>query len=134
MPTADLLYSSPYDALMTPDTKGGWVDVQTIGSTKKRSPGVPSRGRGLGPLAESGGASPAQGQVRLQERARTAVGDRAYSDMDRSPQVSDDTFVPKIPEGYNRIRIMRHATVEDPAVGAAQPDPSKAGPGAKPAK
>ena len=32
MPTADLLYSSPYDALMTPDTTGGWVDVQTIGN------------------------------------------------------------------------------------------------------
>ena len=27
MPTADLLYSSPYDALMTKDTTGGWVDI-----------------------------------------------------------------------------------------------------------
>ena len=31
MPTADLLYSSPYDALMTPETTGGWVDIQKVG-------------------------------------------------------------------------------------------------------
>ena len=28
MPAADLLYSNPYEALMTSDTTGGWVDVQ----------------------------------------------------------------------------------------------------------
>jgi len=31
LPSADLLYSSPYDALMTKDTVGGWVDVQKVG-------------------------------------------------------------------------------------------------------
>ena len=31
LPTADLLYSNPYDALMTPDTTGGWVDQQQVG-------------------------------------------------------------------------------------------------------
>src|SRR5262245_58130361 len=30
LPTADLLYSSPYDALMTKDTVGGWVGTETI--------------------------------------------------------------------------------------------------------
>ena len=30
LPWADLLYSSPYDALMSPDTTGGWVGVETI--------------------------------------------------------------------------------------------------------
>src|SRR6202008_1054059 len=29
-PMADLLYSSPYDALMTPATKGGWVGTETV--------------------------------------------------------------------------------------------------------
>ena len=30
LPWADLLYSSPYDALVSPDTTGGWVGVETI--------------------------------------------------------------------------------------------------------
>jgi hypothetical protein len=34
VPSADLLYSSPYDALMTKDTVGGWVDVQQIGDRR----------------------------------------------------------------------------------------------------
>ena len=29
-PMADLLYSSPYEALMTPETKGGWVETETV--------------------------------------------------------------------------------------------------------
>jgi hypothetical protein len=56
----------------------------------------------------------------------------SYSEFDVAPKVIDDMFVPKIPEGYNRIKIMRHATVEDPSV--AQADPAKADPAAKPAK
>ena len=31
MPSADLLYSNPYDAFMTKETTGGWVDMQKIG-------------------------------------------------------------------------------------------------------
>ena len=99
MPTADLLYSSPYDALMTPDTKGGWVDVQTISSTKSDH------------LAYQQGAVDwdlwlnQEGHLPLKVKFvyKNAPGQPSvtvtYSEMDRSPQVSDDTFVPKIPEG-----------------------------------
>jgi hypothetical protein len=31
IPTADLLYSNPYEALMTADTTGGWVNVEKVG-------------------------------------------------------------------------------------------------------
>ena len=31
IPTADLLYSNPYEALMTADTTGGWVGVEKVG-------------------------------------------------------------------------------------------------------
>jgi hypothetical protein len=43
-----------------------------------------------------------------------------YSNLDRTPQVTDETFAAKIPDGYRRIKIMRHATVEDPNVAAAE--------------
>ena len=56
----------------------------------------------------------------------------SYSEFDVAPKVIDDMFVAKIPEGYNRIRIMRHATVEAPPT--AEAVPVKNAPAAKPAK
>jgi len=130
MPTADLLYSSPYDALMTPETKGGWVDVQTIGNVQTDH------------LAYHGAVDwelwlnqdkhlPVQIKVVYKQAPGQPVATVTYSNVDLSPQVSDDTFVAKVPEGFNRIKIMRHATVEDTA---AKADPAKADPAAKPAK
>ena len=130
MPTADLLYSSPYDALMTPETKGGWVGVQTISN-------VPTDH-----LAYQGVVDwdlwlsqerhlPVQIKVVYKQAPGQPTATVTYSNLDLSPQVTDDTFVAKVPDGFNRIRIMRHATVEDTAASA---DPAKAGPAAKPAK
>ena len=130
MPTADLLYSSPYDALITPETKGGWVDVQTIGNVQTDH------------LAYQGAVDwelwlnqdkhlPVQIKVVYKQAPGQPVATVTYSNVDLSPQVSDDTFVAKVPEGFNRIKIMRHATVEDTA---AKADPAKADPAAKPAK
>ena len=131
MPTADLLYSSPYDALMTPETKGGWVDVQTISN-------VPADH-----LAYQGAVDwdlwlsqerhlPVKIKVVYKQAPGQPTATVTYTNLDLTPQVTDDTFVAKVPEGFNRIRIMRHATVEDPAV--AKADPAKADPSAKPAK
>lgn len=131
MPTADLMYSSPYDALMTPETKGGWVDVQTISN-------VPTDH-----LAYQGAVDwdlwlsqerhlPVKITVVYKQAPGQPTATVTYSNLDLSPQVTDDTFVAKVPEGFNRIKIMRHATVEDPAV--AKADPAKADPAAKPAK
>ena len=38
-----------------------------------------------------------------------------------NPQVTDDTFVPKVPDGYQRIKILRHATVIDPKLDEPAP-------------
>jgi hypothetical protein len=132
MPTADLLYSSPYDALMTPETKGGWVDVQTVGNV---------------PADHLAYQRPSiDWELWVGQRARLPVKIRflykqapgqpsttvSYSEFDVAPKVIDDMFVAKIPEGYNRIRIMRHATVEAPPT--AEAVPVKNAPAAKPAK
>jgi hypothetical protein len=133
MPTADLLYSSPYDALMTPDTKGGWVDVQTIGSARSDHLAYQQKTVDWDFWLNQEGHLPLKVKFVYKDAPGQPSVTVTYSDMDRSPQVTDDTFVAKIPEGYNRIKIMRHATVEDPAVEAVS-NPSKAEPGAKPAK
>ena len=132
MPTADLLYSSPYDALITPDSKGGWVDVQTVGNiqTDHLAYQQPSLDWELWV------GQRARLPVKIKFVYKEAPGQPSvtvtYSEFDVAPKVIDDMFVPKVPEGYHRIKMMRHATVEDPSV--AQADPAKADPAAKPAK
>jgi hypothetical protein len=36
-----------------------------------------------------------------------------FSEWNPAPAVTDATFTPTVPDGYRRIKIMRHATVED---------------------
>jgi hypothetical protein len=129
IPTADLLYSSPYDAMMTKETTGGWVDVQQVGE------------RTCDHLAYKQEVVdweiwlnekrlPCQVRITYKNQPGQPVTTVVYSDFNPSAQVSDETFVATIPDGYQRIKIMRHATVEDPKVeavpaGATAPAPVK---------
>jgi hypothetical protein len=42
-----------------------------------------------------------------------------YTNWNSSPQLAADTFTPKVPEGYERLKMMRHATVVDEKAEAA---------------
>ena len=125
MPAADLLYSNPYEALMTSDTTGGWVDVQQID------------GRTCDHLAYQQAAVdweiwlnettrlPCQAKIVYKNEPGQPSTTMTPREFEESPAISDDTFVAKIPDGYQRIRIMRRATVEDPNVEAAPAAPTK---------
>jgi hypothetical protein len=130
MPTADLLYSSPYDALMTPDTTGGWVDVQQVDTRTcdhlaYQQPAVDWE------IWLSEKRLPCKFRVVYKNEPGPPVVTVVYRDLDVAPQVTDDTFAAKIPEGYERLKIMRHATVEDPTVEPAGADAGKDEPAAK---
>ena len=128
MPTADLLYSNPYEALMTRDSTGGWVDTQKIGDLTcdhlSYRQEVVDWEIWLGPSRQL----PCQVKIVYKKQPGPPTTIVTYSDFDPKPSISDDTFAAKIPEGYQRIKIMRHATVNDPKVEAV---PS-GGPGTKP--
>jgi hypothetical protein len=122
IPTADLLYSNPYDALMTADTKGGWVDVQNVGDTPcdhlAYSQDVVDWEIWL---TQDEGRAPRQLKITYKKEPGAPATRVVFSDFNRSPQVSDDTFVAKVPAGYERLKIMRHAIVEDTSVTEAPP-------------
>ena len=126
MPSADLLYTSPYDALMTKDTTGGWVDVQKIGDRScdhlAYRQAVVDWELWLGPRTRL----PCQFKITYKNEPGQPSTTVTYSDFETSPQVSDDTFAAKVPDGYQRIKIMRHATVKDPNVEEA-PRPRRRG-------
>jgi hypothetical protein len=126
MAAADLLYSSPYDAFMTKDTVGGWVDTQKIGDRDcehlaYRQPVVDwelwlSSDRKL----------PCQLKVTYKQVPGSPSTLVTYRGGVETNQVTDDTFVPKVPDGYQRIKILRHATVIDPKLDEPAPENTKA--------
>lgn len=120
VPTADLLYSNPYDALMTADTTGGWVDVQNVGDTPcdhlSYSQEVVDWEIWL---TQDERRMPKQVKITYKKEPGAPSTRVVFSDFNASPQVSDDTFVAKVPDGYQRIKIMRNATVEDTSVSEA---------------
>lgn len=129
MPTADLLYSSPYDALMTADTTGGWVDVQKVGdrSAEHLSYQQPVVDWEIW-LTQDDRRLPIQFQITYKTEPGKPVVRVIYHDLNTTPQVSDETFAAKIPDGYQRIKIMRHASVvdeklEDAAATSGPPKP-----------
>jgi hypothetical protein len=113
MPTADLLYSSPYDALMTKDTTGGWVDTQAVGDRTCDHLAYQQAIVDWEIWLDSNGQLPCQLKITYKNEPGRPSTTVTYHGLDSS-QVSNDTFTAKIPDGYQRIRIMRHASVEAP--------------------
>ena len=122
VPIADLLYSSPYDALMTKDTKGGWVDVQTVGGRScdhlaYQHPAVDWEIW----LSQDQKALPCQLRITYKNdfgKPSTLV---TFSDWNEAPAVTAATFTPTVPPDYQRIRMIRHAAVADNAAAIATP-------------
>jgi hypothetical protein len=123
MPTADLMYSNPYEALITTETTGGWVDVQKVG--ERTCDHLAYQGKQVDWEIWLGEARrlPCQIKIVYKNDPGQPVTIVTYGNFDESPAASDDTFAAKIPDGYQRIKIMRHATVTDPKLGAAKSNP-----------
>jgi len=126
VPSADLLYSNPYEALMTKDTTGGWVDVQKIGNVDcdhlSYHQELVDWELWLGP-----NRGPRQFKITYKKDPGQPSTIVTYHDLE-TPQVTDEAFVAKIPDGYQRIKIMRHATVNDPNVEEAPTAPAPPAP------
>ncbi len=139
IPTADLLYSSPYDALMTKDTTGGWVDVQKVADRSCDHLAYKQQVVDWEIWLDQERHLPCQLKITYKTDPGQPSTTVTYHGVE-TPPVTDETFAAKVPEGYQRIRIIRHATVNDPKVEApadaapATAQPDKKRPAAKPAK
>jgi hypothetical protein len=114
IPTADLLYSNPYDALITPDTTGGWVNVEQVDTRtcdhlSYQHPVVDWQIW----LTQDDRRLPCQLQVTYKNEPLRPVARIVFHDWNAAPAVADATFTPAVPDGYRRIKLMRHATVVD---------------------
>jgi hypothetical protein len=129
MPTADLLYSSPYDAFMTKDTTGGWVDTQKIGDRSCEHLAYRQQVVDWEIWLGTERKLPCQLKVTYKQNPGQPTTTVTYHALEQ-PNVTDDTFKATIPEGYQRIKIIRHATVIDPKLDEPAPADTPA-PGTK---
>lgn len=111
VPTADLLYSSPYDALLTKDTTGGWVGEEKIGD--KTCDHLSYKQADVNWelwLAQDEGKLPCQIRLVYNKQPGTPYTKVVFSDWNTAAQIADDTFTPKVPNDYERLKIMRNLT------------------------
>ena len=117
IPTADLLYSNPYDALMTPDTTGGWVKAEKVGD---RTCDHLSYQQSVVDweiwLNTDDSKLPCKFQITYKTEPTKPVTRIVFTNWNEKPAISDATFTPAVPDGYRRIKIMRYASVEDKTV------------------
>jgi hypothetical protein len=67
-------------------------------------------------LSQSERRLPCQFQITYKTQPGQPMARIVFSDWNEQPQISDATFTPVVPPDYQRIKIMRHATVEDKTV------------------
>ena len=129
IPSADLLYSNPYEALISSATAGGWVKLEAIDS---RSCDHLSYEEGDVAwqlwLAHDERALPCKLAITYKGEPGQPRSEVVYRDWNLSPTVTDATFAPQVPEGYTRIKMLRHVTQ------IIEPPPEDATSGATPAQ
>src|SRR5262245_4150222 len=99
LPIADLLYANPYDALMTKDTKGGWVDAVQIGdrTCDHLSYSQPAVDWQIW-LTQDDRTLPCQLEITYKTDTAKPVTRVVFHDWNPNAQVSDDTLAAKIPD------------------------------------
>jgi hypothetical protein len=107
MPMADILYSSPYDALVGEGTTGKYIGLESIAGHSCHHLSFQHEVVDYD-LWVRDGEQPFPCQIELHYKldAGAPVSRIAFKDFDLSPSVSDSTFAFTAPEGYRRIRIV----------------------------
>jgi hypothetical protein len=107
VPMADLVYSSPYVALITESTQGGWVGVEEIGEqscdhlafqeeTVDWEIWVPQDGQPL----------PCQLRITYKHLPAEPKSTITFHDWDLDPQIDEGRFTANVPADFERIRVV----------------------------
>lgn len=124
LPMGDLFYGSAAEALLSDTTTGGYVGTENVGDT----PCVHLAFRDVGVdwevwLPAQGEPLPKRFKVVQKGRTGQPVVDLTFTAWDLAPQISDATFVPKVPADYEGIAVVQRAAAvkNNTAAPAAEP-------------
>jgi hypothetical protein len=110
LPMGDLFYGSAEKALLTDTTTGGYVGTEDVGGTSCLHLAFKDTGADWELWLPAQG-DPLPKRFKVVQKARTGqpVVDLTFTAWDLSPQISDATFVPKVPADYEGIAILQRA-------------------------
>lgn len=115
MPMADFVYSSPFDALIGPDSTGGYVGRETVDGVPCVHVAYqhPAVDWDLW-VADKGDPLPKKFRITDKTSGRPTTTEVAFNAWTLGVEVSDATFVAEVPAGYERIQLVVGAA-ESPA-------------------
>jgi hypothetical protein len=124
LPMGDLFYGSAEKALLSEKTTGGYVGTENVGST----PCVHLAFKDVGVdwelwLPTQGDPLPKRLKILQKARKGQPMVDLTFTGWDFAPQVTDATFVPKVPADYEGIAVVQRAAAVKKAAPPAAPAP-----------
>ena len=124
LPMGDLFYGSAEKALFSDTTTGGYAGTETVDGT----PCVHLAFQDAGVdwevwLPVQGDPVPKRLKVVQKRRTGQPMVDLTFTAWDFAPQITDATFVPKVPADYEGIAVLQRAAAvkNAPAAPAAEP-------------
>jgi hypothetical protein len=122
LPIGDLFYSSAEKALLSDTTTGGYAGTENVGET----PCVHLAFQDVGVdwelwLPVQGDPLPKRLKVVQKRRTGKPVVDVTFTAWNLTPQVTDATFVPKVPAEYEGIAMLQRAAAVKHAAVPAEP-------------
>jgi hypothetical protein len=110
LPLGDLFYSSAAKALLSDTTTGGYAGKESVGNT----PAVHLAFKDVGVdwdlwLPAQGDPLPLRLKVVQTRRKSQPMVDVTFTSWDLAPQITNATFIPKVPAEYEGIAILQRA-------------------------
>lgn len=125
LPMSDLFYSSVEKALLSDKATGGYAGTERVGDT----PAVHLAFKDVGVewemwLPSQGDGLPKRLKVVQTKRTGQPMVDLTFTSWNLSPDVTDATFVPKLPADYEGIAVVQRAAAVKNAAAAPPADPA----------
>ncbi len=124
MPMGDLFYGPAEKALLSDTATGGYVGTENVGDTPCYHLAFQDTGVDWEMwLPVQGEPLPKRFRVVQKRRTGQPVIDLTFNTWDLAPQITDATFVPKVPADYEGIAVVQRAAAvkNSAAAGSAEP-------------
>jgi hypothetical protein len=125
MPMGDLFYGPAEKALLSDTATGGYVGTENVGDTPCYHLAFQDTGVDWEMwLPVQGEPLPKRFRVVQKRRTGQPVVDLTFNAWDFAPQITDATFVPKVPADYEGIAVVQRAAAVKNSAAAGSADPA----------